>query len=124
MNVIVYENQKNPFGSQEDKLEILYPYLKKFGKEALSYSTLQEGLEYFLVKDYGYISYISCKNTKVILSNPVCNKKTYKNITDLFTKHFNCNFLFTLIDEEYSDVLRSLQGNCMKNFLNPPRLKY
>src|SRR5437016_12348407 len=75
---------------QKEKWEMLSPFLKQHGREALAYATLQEGMEYF-VTDYGYIAYntvrhpvFARKPKKICFSDPVCAPGDVKKIVGEF----------------------------------------
>lgn len=105
------------------KWDILSPYLKLHGSEALSYSTLQNGLHYFFVENVGYIAYIqvnhfilSRKGSIIALTDPVCAKDDYALLTEQFVQHFqNHSILFSVVSERYAALLRTLnfKVNCV-----------
>jgi hypothetical protein len=43
---------------QKEKWDLLGPFLRQHGREALAYATLQEGMEYF-IDETGYVAYTS-----------------------------------------------------------------
>src|SRR4051812_28796495 len=64
--------------NRHQKWELLSPFLREYGCEALSYATLQDGMEYF-VDETGYIAYTSVQHPvfarrpkRITLSDPVC----------------------------------------------------
>src|SRR5687768_6068657 len=78
------------FGRKE-KWELLSPFLRKNGSEALSYATLQAGLEYFITP-VGYIAYVTVRHPvfartpkRIAFSNPVCPERDYGQIVREFT---------------------------------------
>ncbi|KAF6256765.1 hypothetical protein COO60DRAFT_1461507 [Scenedesmus sp. NREL 46B-D3] len=62
----------------------LYPYILQHGRGILSLSTLQQGLQHFLVPGVGYIAYAMMYNgpdwlnirTPVSLGDPICDPPT------------------------------------------------
>ena len=46
---------------QREKWELLSPFLRQYGREALAYPTLQAGMEYF-IDDCGYIAYVTVQH--------------------------------------------------------------
>ncbi|MFP4402958.1 MAG: DUF2156 domain-containing protein [Candidatus Woesearchaeota archaeon] len=66
--------------SLEERME----YLKEYGSHCMAYSTLQPGMQYFDVKDKGYIAYKKTGNKLFVLGNPVCSYDNMENITGEF----------------------------------------
>ena len=71
--------------------EILRSYLRKFGSNAMSYSTLQSELEHFVLEGVGYIAYLpfkhfiwSIKGHRIVIGNPVCDPANYQQILAAF----------------------------------------
>lgn len=50
-----------------------FAYLKRYGKSAVSFLTLQPGMSYFDVPGMGYVSYKSKWGHNYVLSDPVCD---------------------------------------------------
>lgn len=50
-------------------------YLKKYGSEPISYSTLQEGLNDFHAENVGFMSYANYWGYNFVLGGPVCSEK-------------------------------------------------
>jgi alpha-beta hydrolase superfamily lysophospholipase len=64
--------------TREEKWELLSPFLKRHGREGISYATLQEGMEYF-VNPKGYIAYTRVQHPvfarqpkRITFSDPIC----------------------------------------------------
>ena len=64
--------------SPEEKWHLLSPFLKQHGREALSYATLQAGIEYFITAD-GFIAYTTAQHPvfapvpkRIAFADPVC----------------------------------------------------
>jgi lysylphosphatidylglycerol synthetase-like protein (DUF2156 family) len=102
------------------KWEMLSPFLRRHGREALSYATLQSGLEYFITPD-GYIAYTTVqhpvfarKPKRIAFSNPVCAERDYEKIVRDFTAK-NHNAVFACISESFATVLRGMKFkvNCI-----------
>src|SRR5215211_7614994 len=62
----------------EDKWALLSPHLRRHGREALAYATLQQGMEYF-VDPRGYIAFNTVTHPvfaraarRIVLSDPIC----------------------------------------------------
>jgi lysylphosphatidylglycerol synthetase-like protein (DUF2156 family) len=102
------------------KWQLLSPFLRQHGREALSYATLQEGLEYF-VDDAGYIAFISvthpvfARTTKrIVLSDPVCAREDLPRVLRNFLAD-NPQAAFVVVSEHCATVLRDLgfKINCI-----------
>jgi len=105
---------------QTEKWNLLSPFLKHHGREALAYGTLQEGMEYF-VDDDGYLAYTSVshpvfarKTKKIVLSDPICAPENYKRIISHFLEHCP-RAAFAVVSEHCAETLRSMgfKINCI-----------
>jgi lysylphosphatidylglycerol synthetase-like protein (DUF2156 family) len=105
---------------QREKWNLLSPFLKRYGREALAYGTLQEGMEYFVNND-GYAAYTSVshpvfarKTKKIVLSNPVCAPENYARFIRDFLAHFP-RAAFAVISEQCAETLRAMgfKVNCI-----------
>src|SRR5258705_225177 len=105
---------------QREKWNLLSPFLKRYGREALAYATLQEGMEYFVNED-GYAAYTSVshpvfarKTKKIVLSDPVCAPENYTRFVRHFLEHFP-RAAFAVISEHCAETLRSMgfKVNCI-----------
>src|SRR5258708_19144615 len=105
---------------RDEKWRLLSPHLKQHGQEALSYATLQEGMEY-LVDDTGYIAFSSvyhpvfARNTRrIVLSDPVCALPDLPKLVEQFLSKFP-QVAFGVISERCSEVLREMgfKVNCI-----------
>jgi lysylphosphatidylglycerol synthetase-like protein (DUF2156 family) len=106
--------------SRQAKWQLLSPFLRQHGREALSYATLQEGMEYF-VDDAGYIAFNSvthpvfARSTKhIVLSDPICAHADLPRVLRNFLAH-NPRVAFAVISERCAEVLRELgfKINCL-----------
>ena len=68
--------------------KLLGPHLKKHGRCAFTYATLQNGLSYYLTDD-GYLSFVPARHwmmspfgKKVVFCNPVCGPERYAALAD------------------------------------------
>jgi alpha-beta hydrolase superfamily lysophospholipase len=102
------------------KWELLSPFLKQHGREALAYATLQEGMEYFIAPT-GYIAYttvqhpvLSPKPRRITLSDPVCAPQHLPELIRAFLAD-NPRVAFGVISEACAEVLRSMgfKLNCI-----------
>ncbi len=89
----------------------LIPYLEKYGSHCMAYTSLEPTMEYFVIDGVGYIAFISYKHwlwarqeRKIVLADPVCDKKHYKNIITLFIKKYP-NTIFVQSSRELAQVL-------------------
>src|SRR5207253_108214 len=105
---------------QKEKWELLSPFLKQHGREALAYATLQEGMEYFVDAD-GYLAYTSVehpvfarKTKRIVLSDPVCAPDHYARLVGHFLEH-SPRAAFAVISEKCAEALRGLgfKVNCV-----------
>jgi len=105
---------------REGKWEVLSPFLRRYGREALAYATLQEGMEYFL-DDAGYIAYTSVRHPvfarkpkRITLSDPICAPEDLRGIIQRFLVQ-DRRAVFAVISEHCAEVLRPLgfKVNCI-----------
>jgi len=105
---------------QEEKWRLLSPFLKRHGREALAYATLQAGMEYF-VDDTGYIAYTTVRHPvfarkakKITFSDPVCAQQDVPKIIHRFLS-VNPRAVFGVISEACAEVLSGLhfKVNCI-----------
>ena len=106
---------------REDKWQVLSPYLRAHGREALSYATLQEGMEYFIDDELGYIAFTTVthpvfarKPKRIVLSDPVCSRDKLTELIERFLAD-SPNSVFVVISEFCAEVLRDLRYkvNCI-----------
>lgn len=79
----------------------LYPYCKQFGRNCMSYTTLEPEMNHFILDGVGYIAYVNYqhwlwtrKKRKIILADPVCSSKNYEKIFSAFIeKHPDAIFV-------------------------------
>ena len=105
---------------RKEKWDLLSPFLRQHGREALAYATLQAGLEYFITSA-GYIAYTTVRHPvfarkpkRIAFSNPVCAERSYEQIVREFTA-VNTNAVFACVSESFADVLHNLKFkvNCI-----------
>lgn len=105
---------------QREKWSLLSPFLKQYGKEALSYATLQEGMEYF-VHPTGYIAFTSVihpifarQGRRIVLSDPLCADEDVRGLVKAFLD-FAPRAAFVVVSERCAVVLRELgfRANCV-----------
>ena len=106
--------------SQQQKWELLSPFLTQYGEGSLAYATLQEGMEYFVTDD-GYLSYTSVqhpvfarKTKRIVLSDPICAPQNYARLVSDFLKH-SPRIAFAVISERCAEALRGMgfKVNCL-----------
>ena len=85
-------------------------FLREFGSSSLSYSSLQDGMEYFLAPNYGYIAYSPIKDDierALCLADPICSKENLEPLITMFLeKHKGAIFLH--VTKETAVVLSKL----------------
>lgn len=72
--------------------DALYPYILQHGRGIMSLSTLQEGIQHFLMPGIGYIAYAMMYNgppflnikSAVALGDPICAPEHYASIAGAF----------------------------------------
>jgi phosphatidylglycerol lysyltransferase len=69
----------------------LAPYLEKYGRGCLSYSVLQQGMEYYIEEGVGFIAYYSFRHfllaplgRKIVLADPVCAPDQVEGMLERF----------------------------------------
>ncbi len=107
------------FGRKE-KWDLLSPFLRQYGHEALSYATLQSGLEYFITPA-GYIAYTTVRHPvfarkpkRLAFSNPVCAEHDYEQLVQDFMA-VDPHAVFACISEPFAEKLRNrkFKVNCI-----------
>jgi lysylphosphatidylglycerol synthetase-like protein (DUF2156 family) len=105
---------------RREKWELLCPFLRKYGSQALSYATLQAGMEYF-IDEFGYIAYTTVRHPifaprpkKITFTDPVCAPENFSKIISHFLSE-NSRATFAVISEECARVLREFgfKANCI-----------
>lgn len=106
--------------THEEKWERLSAFITNNGREAISYASLQHGMEYF-VHELGYLAFITVKHPflspmakRVVLGDPCCAEENYEAILSDFLKEYP-NTVFGVISEKCAGVLRKLgfRANCI-----------
>ncbi|MES2660601.1 MAG: DUF2156 domain-containing protein [Verrucomicrobiota bacterium] len=106
---------------RDDKWRVLSPFLRQYGGEALSYATIQEGMEYFIDDELGYIAFTTIthpvfarKPKRIVLSDPVCSRENLWELTGKFLQD-NPSAVFVVISEHFAEVLRDMgfKVNCI-----------
>lgn len=105
---------------RHEKWTLLSPFLKRFGKEALSYATLQDGMEYF-VHPAGYLAFTSVRHPvfarqgcRIVLSDPICAPEDLPRLVRNFLE-FAPRAAFAVVSELCATALREqgLKANCI-----------
>jgi alpha-beta hydrolase superfamily lysophospholipase len=103
-----------------EKERWLLPFVRKHGSEALSYATLQDGMEYFIT-DKGYLAYTFVRHPVfapqgvcIGLEDPLCAEEDWPALLDAFFQ-WNPRACFLVISERFARFLRSrgFKVNCM-----------
>ena len=96
---------------RKTKWELLSPFLRQYGNSSMAYSTLQEGLEYFVDERDGYAAFstithpfLSRSGRQMVLGNPICAEEHYGRFLDsLLSVHKNPVFL--QVSDSFQKVL-------------------
>jgi len=79
--------------SRKAKWELLSPYLTKHGFGCMAYSTLQDGMDYFIVEGVGYIAYYTVghpvlvpRGRRLVLGDPIAPVSEYSRMIREFMK--------------------------------------
>ena len=105
---------------RKEKWDLLSPFLRQHGREALSYATLQEGMEYF-IDDCGYIAFVTVRHPvlarqpkRIALCDPLSAPADYPVILGHFLED-NPRATFVVISEKCAEALRGLgfKANCI-----------
>src|SRR5436189_573632 len=98
---------------QQEKWSLLSPFLKRYGKAALAYATLQEGMEYF-VHPTGYVAFTSVihpvfarRGRRIVLSDPICAEEDMPRLVRAFLE-FAPRVVFGVVVEQCVGVLGGL----------------
>src|SRR5688572_10752334 len=74
-----------------EKWQLLSPFLIRHGGEALSYATLQSGMEYFIDDECGYIAFTTVQHPvfarqpkRIVLTDPICAPADWVKIMSRF----------------------------------------
>lgn len=106
---------------RDDKWRVLAPLLRAHGGQALSYATLQDGMEYFIDDDLGYIAFTTVTHPvfarrpkRIVLSDPVCAKRHLRELINRFLAD-HASSVFVVISEDCAEVLRDMRFkvNCI-----------
>ena len=120
MAVRIIEGDSAKALGRKEKWILLSPYLCQHGREALSYATLQDGMEYF-IHDKGYIAYTTVrhpvfapKGRRIALSDPLCAEADLGTVITEFLQQ-DVHAAFAVISEKCGAVLRELgfKVNCI-----------
>lgn len=106
--------------SSDEKWQLLSPMLQQHGREAMSYATLQHGMEYF-VHRMGYIAFVTVQHPvfartprRIALTDPVCAREDLPALMQDFLKD-HPSVVFSVISEECARALRQMgfKANCV-----------
>jgi lysylphosphatidylglycerol synthetase-like protein (DUF2156 family) len=102
------------------KWDLLSPFIRQHGREALSYATLQQGMEYF-IHELGYIAFTTAthpvlarKPRRIVLADPVCDSSDLPLLLAAFLKEFPAA-VFPVVSELCARHLRQMgfRANCI-----------
>ena len=99
----------------------LLPILKQYGRGAFSYATLQDGMDYFIDEDMGYISYVKEKHPifaprgkSIVLGEPISSEEDKPKILRKFLEK-NPQSIFIPVSEYFGHTLQEegFKVNCV-----------
>lgn len=100
--------------SVEKQSAELLPYFKQYGSNCMAYTSLEPGMEYFVMDGIGYIAYVSYKHwlwawkeRKIVLADPVCAEKDFQEILTAFIKE-HPNVIFVGVSLKPAKVLEKM----------------
>jgi len=105
---------------QQEKWDLLSPFLKQHGGEGIAYATLQAGMEYFIGEN-GYIAYTRVQHLmfarrpkRIVFSDPVCSPGDLPDLIRSFLAR-DRRAAFGVISEPCAQVLRPMgfKVNCI-----------
>lgn len=95
--------------ARSETAKFRFTNLQRFGRGSLAYSSLQEGLQYFM-HEFGYAAYVQLKDSKdsvVVLADPICQPNKRKEFIDAFLQH-KSDPVFLHITHETGAILNEL----------------
>src|SRR5437763_676299 len=92
--------------NRADKWKALSGFLRQHGKEALAFATLQDGMEYFIHDELGYLAFTSVthpvfarKTKRIILSDPICAPENVSRLVGAFLE-ISPSAVFVVVSEQ------------------------
>ena len=82
------DNTLSPSVDSEFSFDERMAYIRKYGSHCMSFSILQPEMEYFDMPGIGFIGYRSLWGAKIVLSDPVCDKKDREHIIVEFIRKY------------------------------------
>ncbi len=105
------QTKSHPAGtSPSERLDNRMDYLSQYGTSSLSYSSLQEGLEYFLEPGCGYIAYALIRadaETPLCLADPICPLDKMEHLIRSFLQKYRTP-IFAHISKPTAEILSKL----------------
>src|ERR1700678_4088219 len=92
------------------KKKELLSYIRKYGTGSLAYSALQEGMQDYQEKGYGFVPHAPVNRnnqTTLCLSDPICAQESKKSLLEGFVRNFK-NPVFLHVSKETAEVLHSM----------------
>ncbi len=84
--------------------------LQQFGSGSLAYSSLQQGMQYYMHPQFGYITYVPLKDSPhsvCVLADPICSKENLRPLINEFLKERN-DPVFLHVTHDTGEVLNEL----------------
>ncbi len=103
------------------KWDLLSRFIRQHGRDALSYATLQQGMEYFIHEEMGYIAFTTAlhpvfarKPKRIVLADPVCAREDLQKLVAAFLKEHPAA-VFGVVSAHCAGVLRQMgfKANCV-----------
>jgi len=90
-------------------LEERLSYLRKYGNHCLSFSLLQQGMQYFDVPGKGFVAFGQKWGKRFVLADPVCDINDREPLLQEFIKYGNAP-VFVQISEDIAELIHKRFG--------------
>lgn len=97
-------------GNRSETTKFRFSHLQLYGKGSLAYSSLQQGIKYFMHSELGYIAYVPLDNKNesvVVLADPICKQAEKKTLLEEFIAEVS-EPIFIHISHDTAEVLHDM----------------
>lgn len=111
MGIRIIEGQEAKGLDRKIKWEMLSPYLKQYGNGNVSYSTLQDKMNYFVKEGVGYLAYKDLINRRFVLGEPIVAVEGYTEFTrdfQEFCTHHRKYPIYCQIGKDFAKICQDL----------------